>query len=328
MSDVLSQARNSGEHRREADGESGEDGEVTPVPSWLTDAHDGLALRGPAAGAEPDRGPSALWLVAGALVVAALFAGFAAGLLVTRDDGNDQATAVPSTELSSTALDASSDLLELPDASNLPEGEDGDRMSIRIETPASADSSAAGSAIGATATVREDGRVYFEGAFRSQDEADRFVSRAAEVFGAEAIVEDYTIDPNAPAPAAGDVALDKPVLFETGSATIHPAYVPFLEACGDILKLNPHITMSIAAFTDSVGDEDFNLELSQQRAQAIVDFYRNLDVDPDQLVGSGFGEAIPVADNDTEEGRAENRRAMLQLLNVMGEEGPPAGGDD
>jgi OOP family OmpA-OmpF porin len=77
--------------------------------------------------------------------------------------------------------------------------------------------------------------------------------------------------------------------------------------------------MSISAFTDSSGPEGFNLELSQRRARAIVDFYRSIDVADEQLVGTGFGEDAPIADNTTEAGRSENRRAMLQLLNLMAE---------
>jgi len=75
--------------------------------------------------------------------------------------------------------------------------------------------------------------------------------------------------------------------------------------------------MSIAAHTDPVGDEAFNLELSQRRAQAIVDFYMELEVDSSQLIGNGFGEENLLNDGKTEEENVKNRRAMLQLLNVM-----------
>lgn len=140
------------------------------------------------------------------------------------------------------------------------------------------------------------------------------------------------VDPGAPTADLAAVTLDKPVLFESGTAEIDPAYIPLLEACGDVLLLNPHITMSVAAFTDSTGPADFNLALSQQRAQAILDFYRELDIGDDQLVGIGYGEDRPVADNETDEGRAEHRRAMLALLGVMGEkvdpeDGQPADGE-
>ncbi len=169
----------------------------------------------------------------------------------------------------------------------------------------------------ASATIRTDGKLYIEGAFRSESEAQRFLDSATEVFGEAALVPDYTIDPAAPDPTVSDVVLEKPVLFESGSAVIEPEYIPFLEACGDVLKLNSHIVMSVSAFTDATGNAEFNLELSQRRADAVIEFYRNLDIGEDQLISTGFGETDFVADNDTEEGRQQNRRAMLELLNVM-----------
>lgn len=190
-----------------------------------------------------------------------------------------------------------------------------DMMAIRIEPPAAVASSSGLSP--ATATIRTDGLLHLEGAFRSRLQAESYIADAAEVFGRENIVESYVIDSSAPEASVSDVSLDKPVLFESGTATIDPSFIPFLEACGDVLRLNPHITMSVTAFTDSVGDEKFNLELSQRRAKAILDFYRDLAIDDSQLVGKGFGEADPVAGNDTDEGRHENRRAILELLNVV-----------
>ena len=189
-----------------------------------------------------------------------------------------------------------------------------DMMSVRVEPPDDGDVAAA------TATIRNDGKLYLEGAFASQTQADAFLDRAGEVFGRDNIVESYSVDPAAPAPTVGDIALDKPVLFETGTAVIHPDYIPFLEACAGVLKLNPQIVMSVSAYTDATGSEELNLDLSQRRAQAILDFYREQEIAEEQLEGRGYGEADPIADNDTLEGREQNRRAMLQLLNVMGEE--------
>ena len=169
----------------------------------------------------------------------------------------------------------------------------------------------------ATATIRNDGKLYVEGAFRTEDEAERFLTDAADVFGEEAIVAQYVIDSAAPNPDVSDIALEKPVLFKSGSAEIDPEYIPFLEACGNVLKVNPQIVMSITAITDATGDSQLNLELSQQRADAIVAFYRSMDIGNEQLVATGLGESAPVADNTTEEGREQNRRAMLELLNVI-----------
>ncbi len=75
--------------------------------------------------------------------------------------------------------------------------------------------------------------------------------------------------------------------------------------------------MSISAFTDSAGDAEFNLQLSRERAESICDVHRGIDVPAGQLESLAFGEAEPVADNGTEEGRRQNRRAMLRLLDVL-----------
>ncbi|MGB1140881.1 MAG: OmpA family protein, partial [Halioglobus sp.] len=66
--------------------------------------------------------------------------------------------------------------------------------------------------------------------------------------------------------------------------------------------------------TDNVGPEDYNMGLSQRRAQAVVDVLVNQHgIDASRLSPVGFGETQPVASNDTEEGRAQNRRVMATL---------------
>lgn len=203
------------------------------------------------------------------------------------------------------------------DIDDLPPGDPADRLSVRIE--AGDGEAAENGLLPASATIRTDGKLHIEGAFRTRADADSFVEQASRVFGADALVESYTVNPAAPRAEVSDVALDKPVLFESGSAEIHPEYIPFLEACAGVLEANSHIIMSVSAYTDSIGDDDVNLELSRRRAQAIVGFYRDLAIDDVQLAASGLGEAEPVADNSTPKGRERNRRAMLQLLNIMDE---------
>ena len=194
-----------------------------------------------------------------------------------------------------------------------------DMMAIRVDpmAPEVIDPETGETIRAATATIRADGLLHLEGAFPTEAEAQRYIDGLAEVFGQDSIVESFEINPAAPLPRASDVGLDKPVLFETGTATIEPSYIPFLDACGDVLRLNPQITMSISGFADSTGPEDLNLVLSQRRAQAIYDYYRSIDVDGSQLQPLAFGEADPVADNSTAAGRQQNRRAMLRLLDVF-----------
>lgn len=225
-------------------------------------------------------------------------------------------TQATTTESSGLSLDLDDDIEVAVPPVEESDGEDGDMMIIRIEPSADG---ADGAPVPATATIRNDGKLHVEGAFPTPSEAQSFLRRAGEVFGSENIVEAFVIDPQAATPTVSDVALDKPVLFKSGSAEIDPSYIAFLEACGDVLKLNPSIVMSISAYTDSQGSEEFNLELSQARANAIVDFYRTLEIDDSQLVGVGLGEEDAFGDNSSEAGREQNRRAMLQLMNIMDE---------
>ena len=64
--------------------------------------------------------------------------------------------------------------------------------------------------------------------------------------------------------------------------------------------------------TDSVGDEAYNQKLSERRAQAVVDFLYAQGVSPGRITAIGMGETKPLADNSTEEGRAQNRRVTIR----------------
>ena len=72
--------------------------------------------------------------------------------------------------------------------------------------------------------------------------------------------------------------------------------------------------IEVVGHTDDVGDDDYNLELSQQRAQAVGSYLANAGVDPSKIIMIGAGETSPITSNATDEGRAENRRVEVMLL--------------
>ena len=72
--------------------------------------------------------------------------------------------------------------------------------------------------------------------------------------------------------------------------------------------------MAIEGHTDSLGDDEYNQDLSERRAQSVVDFLTDAGVDPSRLQAVGYGESDPVADNATEAGRRENRRVKIRNL--------------
>jgi OOP family OmpA-OmpF porin len=73
----------------------------------------------------------------------------------------------------------------------------------------------------------------------------------------------------------------------------------------------PFATAEIDGYTDSVGTDAYNVKLSDRRAKAVFDYLTSRGVDPARLKSMGYGEANPIADNKTAEGRQQNRRVML-----------------
>jgi OOP family OmpA-OmpF porin len=156
-----------------------------------------------------------------------------------------------------------------------------------------------------------------EGSVPSRKTADQLQARAAEVIGAENVIDNYIIDPAAPPITDGRVIVDEPFLFPTGSAAINPGYESLLNLGVAVMQLNPKVVMIIVGFTDSEGAEDMNLRLSLARAQAVKDWITSRGIDPSRFELTGKGEAEPVGDNATPEGRALNRRIEVQLIHLL-----------
>lgn len=104
--------------------------------------------------------------------------------------------------------------------------------------------------------------------------------------------------------------------FETEKAVILPESYPALDEVGEILTKWDELRIEIGGHTDSWGDESYNQDLSQRRAQAVLDYLAGkFAIDPGQYRARGYGESQPVAGNDTEDGRARNRRVEFKVLN-------------
>jgi OOP family OmpA-OmpF porin len=105
------------------------------------------------------------------------------------------------------------------------------------------------------------------------------------------------------------------VYFDVDQATIRPESKDGLAAAAKIMNDNPGIKVEIVGHTDNTGSEEYNLALSRRRAQAVVDYLvTQLGVDRSLLTAKGYGEAKPVATNDTDEGRQLNRRVEFKVL--------------
>jgi len=99
--------------------------------------------------------------------------------------------------------------------------------------------------------------------------------------------------------------------FETDSAALKPSSRAQIKNIAEIMKCYPTLEMKIAGHTDSKADDAYNLKLSQERADSAKSELVALGVAPSRLAAQGYGEEFPIADNDTEEGRARNRRTDI-----------------
>jgi OmpA-OmpF porin, OOP family len=102
--------------------------------------------------------------------------------------------------------------------------------------------------------------------------------------------------------------------FDTGSARLRPQSQAQLDDIAVVLKGCPAVHLDIAGYTDNVGPAEANLRLSQNRAKAVVAQLAAKGVSPERLTAEGHGEEDAIADNSTEQGRAQNRRAALRVI--------------
>lgn len=108
------------------------------------------------------------------------------------------------------------------------------------------------------------------------------------------------------------------IFFNTGKSEIKSESFSSLNKMADILNNNPQVKVMVEGHTDNTGNEDYNLNLSKERAAAVVDYLSSKGVNRARMQSEGFGQTRPIASNDTEEGRAQNRR--VKIATSLGEE--------
>ena len=104
------------------------------------------------------------------------------------------------------------------------------------------------------------------------------------------------------------------VNFDFNRSNIKPEFAKILDHWTEIIKANPEIKVDVSGHTDSIGSEEYNMKLSQRRAEAVIAALKKRGVDEFQLQTSAHAFSRPIADNETEEGRAMNRRVELRLI--------------
>ncbi len=113
------------------------------------------------------------------------------------------------------------------------------------------------------------------------------------------------------------------VLFDTGKYTLKPGAREKLSKISGIILAHPGLKLQIEGHTDSVGGDEYNQKLSEQRANAVREYLVTQGVSSDAITAQGFGKTMPVASNDTSAGRQQNRRVELVVSgDVIGSRAP------
>jgi len=110
------------------------------------------------------------------------------------------------------------------------------------------------------------------------------------------------------------IFLKEQVHFETGKATIMIDSYAILDEVFQALTDNPGIRIRIEGHTDSQGAEEYNQELSESRANSVMEYLVRKGIDPVRMMAQGFGEMRPIDTNKTAKGRAKNRRVEIHIL--------------
>ena len=120
--------------------------------------------------------------------------------------------------------------------------------------------------------------------------------------------------PPPPPPVVKKKIVLRGVNFDFDKATIRPDAADTLAEAARILREESEVRVSVDGHTDSRGTDQYNQRLSERRAQAVEQYLMHLGVGGSRLAPQGYGESHPVATNDTEEGRAQNRRVELNVI--------------
>ena len=113
---------------------------------------------------------------------------------------------------------------------------------------------------------------------------------------------------------SGEAIVLNNIYFETDKSELLPESFPELDKLVSLMKASPQKSIEISGHTDNTGTEETNIQLSTARAKAVVDFLVSKGIASSRLTYKGYGSSIPLADNDSDEGRSKNRRVELKII--------------
>jgi outer membrane protein OmpA-like peptidoglycan-associated protein len=143
----------------------------------------------------------------------------------------------------------------------------------------------------------------------AQDQTRAMAERAAKL-------EALLVDMHAQQTERGMVITIGDVLFATNEANLTPNGMSTLRKLADVMTQNPERTVLVEGFTDSTGSSSYNQDLSQRRANAVAAALGSMGVQRERIAMKAYGEAFPVAANDTASNRQLNRRVEVVLSNT------------
>lgn len=114
-----------------------------------------------------------------------------------------------------------------------------------------------------------------------------------------------------------DLIMPGNITFNTNQYDIRPDFYPVLDSVAQVLYKFVDTRLQVTGHTDSTGARDYNYNLSNRRAASVANYLASRGVDQGRLITQGVGPDRPIASNDTEAGRATNRRVELQIIAVQ-----------
>ena len=112
----------------------------------------------------------------------------------------------------------------------------------------------------------------------------------------------------------GKIELKQKVFFSLGKSVIKPVSFPLLNEVADVMKNNKNMEILIEGHTDSTGRAELNLKLSDARANSVMLYLTEQEINPDRMQAMGYGKTKPIEDNRTKAGRDKNRRVEFKII--------------
>ena len=111
-----------------------------------------------------------------------------------------------------------------------------------------------------------------------------------------------------------DLIMPGNITFNTNEYSLRPQFQPVLDSVATVLYKYKDTRLQVFGHTDSTGSADYNYNLSNRRATSVANYLASQGVDQNRMISQGMGPDQPIASNDNESGRAQNRRVELQIV--------------